>query len=171
MNTYFSKPPEKKWTWESPSGHKNEINYFLLKAQRDVSNMEVLNCFDFISDHRLIRINMKIKKARTILSKTNITSKRKTILNESQTCAHLLRQNLEKSSDFLQNTCILGISLHLHLQMFNTHNYDVLIKIITKTATELKNPKRTKHKVITEDTQKLIKKRTLLEKIKHMKKK
>ncbi|KAL0881138.1 hypothetical protein ABMA27_002257 [Loxostege sticticalis] len=55
MNSFFQKPPQRKWTWMSPDGStKNEIDFIVTTDQRmfsDVSKTEEYNlplCLAFV---------------------------------------------------------------------------------------------------------------------------
>lgn len=61
MNSFYRKPPQRKWTWRSPDGAtKNEINYVLVSDKRMCTDVSVLNRFSTGSDHRLVRAKVCI---------------------------------------------------------------------------------------------------------------
>ncbi|KMQ88480.1 rna-directed dna polymerase from mobile element jockey-like protein [Lasius niger] len=54
MNTYFKKPPQRKWTQKSLNNMvKNEIDYILTNNKEICTDVNVLNRFNTGSDHRL----------------------------------------------------------------------------------------------------------------------
>ncbi|CAG4989662.1 unnamed protein product [Colias eurytheme] len=56
MNTFYKRKQERKWTWESPNGQiKNEIDFITTNKPKLFLNVEVLNNFNFFTDHRLLR--------------------------------------------------------------------------------------------------------------------
>lgn len=74
MNTFFKKPPNRKWTWASPDGvTRNEIDYILSNRKETVQDVSVLNKFSVGSDHRAVRgkvvINVKRERARLVTKK------------------------------------------------------------------------------------------------------
>uniref|UniRef100_A0A2A4J310 Endonuclease/exonuclease/phosphatase domain-containing protein n=1 Tax=Heliothis virescens TaxID=7102 RepID=A0A2A4J310_HELVI len=71
MNTFFQKPPQRKWTWRHPDGHKNEYDYILTDRKNIVTDVTVLNRFSTSSDHRLVRavVKLNIQKERRTLTK------------------------------------------------------------------------------------------------------
>ena len=73
-NTLFQKPKSRYWTWESPDGDTRNQTDFTLSSQRGiVTNCEVITKADKGSDHRLIRMTLRINKrlARLKTKKTN----------------------------------------------------------------------------------------------------
>lgn len=71
LNTFFKKPPQRKWTWRSPDGTvKNEIDYILSTNKNTCLDVSVLNHFNTGSDHRLVRakfsINTQLERKRRI---------------------------------------------------------------------------------------------------------
>lgn len=54
INTFVQKPLNRKWTWRSPDGkNMNELDHMLYNDMRMVQNYEILNKFQFSSDHRI----------------------------------------------------------------------------------------------------------------------
>ena len=62
-NTLFRKPKNRYWTWESPDGEtRNQID-FTLSSQRGIeTNCEVITKADIGSDHRSVRMTLRINK-------------------------------------------------------------------------------------------------------------
>lgn len=72
MNSFFSKKPQRKWTWISPDGSaKNELDFIITNQKEIIKDIEVLNRFSTGSDHRPIRakvrLNVKRERAKMIL--------------------------------------------------------------------------------------------------------
>ncbi|KAL0832887.1 hypothetical protein ABMA28_001036 [Loxostege sticticalis] len=54
MNSFFRKPPQRKWTWMSPDGStKNEIDFIMTTERRMFSDVSVINRVKTGSDHRM----------------------------------------------------------------------------------------------------------------------
>ena len=54
--TFFKKREMKRWTWGSPiGGTKNEIDHKLTSDISIIKNINVINRFNFPSDHRMVR--------------------------------------------------------------------------------------------------------------------
>ena len=75
MNTFFKKKPTRKLTWKGPNGEtKNEIYFNLANNQEIVKDISVLSQFNTGSDHRLVRvkikINMHLERPRLVRKKT-----------------------------------------------------------------------------------------------------
>ena len=55
-NTFFKKRPSRKYTWIGPNGAVcNEIDFFIYPQGLRVLDVDVVNRFDFVTDHRLVR--------------------------------------------------------------------------------------------------------------------
>ena len=59
MNTFFEKRIERKWTWKSPSGVKNEIDFILSNRRDVVKDVSVINKVNVGTDHRMVRSKIK----------------------------------------------------------------------------------------------------------------
>ncbi|KAG6440869.1 hypothetical protein O3G_MSEX001433 [Manduca sexta] len=73
MNSFFQKPPHRKWTWLSPDGStRNEIDFILSTNRRMFSDISVINRVKTGSDHRMVRgslnINVQLERRRLIKS-------------------------------------------------------------------------------------------------------
>lgn len=56
LNTFFQKPPQRKWTWKSPDDiTKNEIDYIISNTRSICKDVTVLNKMSTGSDHRMVR--------------------------------------------------------------------------------------------------------------------
>ncbi|XP_064424659.1 craniofacial development protein 2-like, partial [Latimeria chalumnae] len=63
MNSFFKKKASKKWTWKSPNGVKNEIDFILSNRKHTIQDESVLSQFNTGSDHRLVRCKVKLNIA------------------------------------------------------------------------------------------------------------
>ena len=62
-NTLFQKPKNRYWTWKSPDGEtRNQIDFTLSSQRGILTNCEVITKADIGSDHRLVRMTMRINK-------------------------------------------------------------------------------------------------------------
>ncbi|XP_063831012.1 uncharacterized protein LOC135080257 [Ostrinia nubilalis] len=73
MNSFFQKPPHRKWTWMSPDGStRNEIDFIMTTKRRMFSDVSVINRVKTGSDHRIVRgilnINVKLERSRLMKS-------------------------------------------------------------------------------------------------------
>lgn len=75
MNSYYNKKINRKWTWVSPNGMiRNEIDYIVTNRPRLFSNIEVVNKFNYNTDHRLLRGHLysrELKKSRKNIQYTH----------------------------------------------------------------------------------------------------
>ncbi|XP_037298305.1 craniofacial development protein 2-like [Manduca sexta] len=59
MNSFFQKPPHRKWTWLSPDGStRNEIDCILSTNRRMFSDVSVINRVKTGSDHRMPNVDL-----------------------------------------------------------------------------------------------------------------
>lgn len=82
-NSYFKKGKNDKWTWISPKGKKHEIDFFLINRLSLLKDISFARCFNFDSDHRMIKLELYIgifKKERPFKVKKNQVSS----FNEAQ---------------------------------------------------------------------------------------
>ena len=64
-NTFFRRRSSRLWTWRSPNGiTKNQIDFVCAPPSVSVKNCGVINRFQFDSDHRLVRFEMRVKTER-----------------------------------------------------------------------------------------------------------
>lgn len=61
-NTFFKKSFNKKWTYLSPLGLKDERDFILTSNNRMIRNVETINNFNFDSDHRIVRCEISTSK-------------------------------------------------------------------------------------------------------------
>lgn len=64
LNTFFKKHFNRKWTWISPKGIKDERDFILSNNKNNFLNIEIVNKLDFNSDHRLLRAKLLVKTPR-----------------------------------------------------------------------------------------------------------
>ena len=73
MNSFFQKPPHRKWTWMSPDGStRNEIDFIITNEKRIFNDVSVIHRVKTGSDHRIVRgtldINVKLERSRLMKS-------------------------------------------------------------------------------------------------------
>ncbi|TLM13197.1 hypothetical protein FEC36_18500, partial [Acinetobacter baumannii] len=73
MNSFFKKPPQRKWTWLSPDGvTRNEIDFIMSTNRQIFNDVSVINSVKTGSDHRYIRgmlnINVRLERSRQMKS-------------------------------------------------------------------------------------------------------
>ena len=62
-NTLFQTLKHRYWTWESPDGEtRNQIDFSMNSQRGILSNCKAITKADIGSDHRLVRMTLKIKK-------------------------------------------------------------------------------------------------------------
>ena len=63
INTFFKKRLSRRWTWMSPD-HKtrNEIDFIMTNCPKLVSNYEVISNIKFATDHRLLRATLVLNR-------------------------------------------------------------------------------------------------------------
>jgi Reverse transcriptase (RNA-dependent DNA polymerase) len=145
-NTMFKKRSIRKWTWMSPDlKTKNEIDFFLTADKSNVLNVSVLNQFDFSSDHRMVRMVLRLK---TKFKKFNRKFQRKIIVNQFDTTAILNFNQQIKSS----------------LKQASVVNYDIFQKTIQK-AGDIFRTTENQHPVLTIVSKEMIAKREILRKL------
>ncbi|CAH2108658.1 unnamed protein product [Euphydryas editha] len=78
MNTFYKRKPKRKWTWESPNGQvRNEIDFITTNKPKLFLNVEVLNKFNYFTDHRLLRGKLHLNKPKN--SRKHIQNTKKPI--------------------------------------------------------------------------------------------
>lgn len=64
-NIFFGKQKmNTRWTWESPTGFKAELDYILYKNNEYVQNIEIIQSIKFNTDHRMVRATIKLVNKR-----------------------------------------------------------------------------------------------------------
>ena len=65
VNTFFRKRPSAKLTWRHPHGRaKNEIDFILSDSLTGIADIQVAQTLKLLTDHRLERIIVEIKRKR-----------------------------------------------------------------------------------------------------------
>ncbi|XP_022199612.2 craniofacial development protein 2-like [Nilaparvata lugens] len=65
MNGFFEGNIEERWTWKSPVCGLHEIDYFIVRKNNDmVRKLEIIENFNYDSDHRLLMSEMLLHKRR-----------------------------------------------------------------------------------------------------------
>ncbi|XP_026318069.1 craniofacial development protein 2-like [Hyposmocoma kahamanoa] len=75
MNSFFQKPPQRKWIWLSPDGVTwNELDFILTDKRQILNNVSVINRVKTGSDHRMVRglLNIDVKRVRLLLMKSTL---------------------------------------------------------------------------------------------------
>lgn len=77
INTWFKKRKGKKWTWISPNlDYKNQIDFILApRNAKNIKNFDVIQKFDFISDHRPIKCELTFHNWRNTPPRVSYTNK------------------------------------------------------------------------------------------------
>lgn len=105
INTYFKKSSNRRWTWISPdSKTKNEIDFILSNQPNNITNFEVLSKVKFPSDHRLLRVSIKISKPKKSRKAFKTLPKPPTTDKEISNYLENLHENTTKYLPFLQTT-------------------------------------------------------------------
>lgn len=101
-NSIFKRKPQQKWTWLSADQvTKNEIDFILTPNKDCVLNVQVLNRFDFATDHRMVRMIFKLK---TNVKRFHQNYKKKIVVNphDAKTIMEFnqtLKTSLKNASD------------------------------------------------------------------------
>lgn len=84
MNSFFRKDPKKKWTWLSPDGsYKNEIDYIATNKKMFSHDINILNQFNFSTNHRIVRAEINITEPKKSRNKYNAKAN---FINTQQQC-------------------------------------------------------------------------------------
>ncbi|KAG6438871.1 hypothetical protein O3G_MSEX000291 [Manduca sexta] len=103
MNSFFQKPPYRKWTWLSPdSSTRNAIDLMLSTNRRMFSDVSVINKVKTGSNHRMFRglLNINLQLERRRLMKSTLRLTRVHVQNpesnqiELANCFDCLKENL-----------------------------------------------------------------------------
>lgn len=153
INTFFKKKDKRRWTWQSPNEqYKNEIDFILTNHPHLFQNIETLS-INFTSDHRPLRAKISFTKP-TISRCKFINKQYSTLKNEED--IKIYTENLK--------TRILHPE---HIEAVQ-ESYDKIIKCITDSLQTPRpsNSKETRN-VLTENTERLLKRRQELQKTKN----
>lgn len=84
MNSFFRKDPKQKWTWLSPDGsYKNEIDYIATNKKMFFHDINILNQFNFSTNHRIVRAEINITEPKKSRNKYNAKAN---FINTQQQC-------------------------------------------------------------------------------------
>ena len=135
-NTFFQKPPNKRWTFESTNTNKSrhEIDFGLCTDRLIVTNVEFLSRLDIGSDHRPVRftLNIAIKKQRPQMTKSsrnlNVDILQRSIAEKDWMTSGSLTTKLDKIQQQL-TTCIKAASMKkLQRPRFSEETNQLLLK-------------------------------------------
>ena len=153
LNSFFKKRPNRKWTWESPNGDtKNEIDFIMFHGREYFTDVEVLNNFEFDSDHRIVRgsmrFNEKMERSRKMMKYHLPGAKILKAKNEFRLC---LQNRFSQLQEIDENWTV-------------NEGFEKFNEIVRESTKELqkKIPKTQKKSKISEATMKLIAKREVL---------
>jgi len=118
INTFFQKPSNKRWTFESTniSKTRHEIDFGLCTDRLMVTNVEFLSRLDIGSDHRPVRftLNVAIKKQRPPMMKSgrtlNEATMQRKIAEQDWTTKGSLSTKFDKIQQQLK-TCVDAASM------------------------------------------------------------
>lgn len=141
-NTIFNLRTERKITWELGRG-RNEIDFFLVRKNqmKFVRSYRVINQFEFVSDHKMIRMCFKVKKI-----------------------LHHAKNNEKKEKIFFVNDINKIRQFNNNIENLTTNrinSYDQMIENI-KTASEPFKTKLKKKPILSEKTRNKITERESL---------
>ncbi|KAI5646514.1 hypothetical protein NE865_01447 [Phthorimaea operculella] len=147
-NSFFTKKPQRRWTWISPNGYtRNEIDFVLSSCKYILNDVGIINKINFHSDHRPLRaklaFNFKIHRHQMIRNQIK------------KLCKQTLIGNSDRFDLELKNSFSL-----LDIGTSDTQVHYDNIKDSIKTATRAIKQNRTKTDKLTSDTLKLIAHRT-----------
>ena len=147
MNTFFYKKVHRKWTWKSPCGVTNEIDFILTNRRDIMKNVTVLNKVNVGSDHRMVRAEIKINLKR---ERKNLVSKPLTNLINLQNRKPEFAVNIENRYAALNNEDCLDIE----------ETNDNFTRILNEAALEVGGRKeKDSHSKLSSETKKLMQKR------------
>lgn len=130
LNTFFKKRPHRKWTWISPdSKTKAEIDFFLSKNVERCTDVDVINNFNFFSDHRVIRCQLLLNFKR---NRKAMHPDHKSICYTSETHNELFNENLKSITEKLK-------CCHNTQEKYNTVTAE--IKLAAQKLPNIKNTK------------------------------
>ncbi|PZC78256.1 hypothetical protein B5X24_HaOG202328 [Helicoverpa armigera] len=146
-NTFFTKKPQRRWTWISPDGKtRNEIDFILSSCKYIVKDVGIINKIKFSSDHRPLRakltFNFKIHRQHLFRNRIKTLNKQ------------IILGNYEDFELELKNSFSL-----LHNSIGDAQKqYDTILESI-RTATNKIKIKRPKTNKLTHNTLILIDRR------------
>jgi hypothetical protein len=150
-NTIFKKRPNRKWTWRSPDGKTtNEIDFIMMRKNQCslVNDVSVIgSAFKFSSDHRLLRLNMKLSMKKMISRQPST----KILVNKDQT--------LKKE---------FNLKLNANLSITTTSNYYANLESAFKSSSKCFVGGKKNVKIISDETKIEIDEREKLMRIRHL---
>ncbi len=154
INTFFNKPPKRKWTWRAPNNKTlNEIDHFLVSNAQIITDNEILNKFNFSSDHRIGRARLRITFGSNkvfLKAHSNIKTKTPDPVHKESEANEILRKNLKGLN---KNTS------------FNSQEvYDMLEEVLGKVGRQVgvKRETETTADKLSDGMKELIEKRSLI---------
>lgn len=153
MNTFFKKKESRKWTWISPDKKtKNEIDFILTNSPKIVTNIEVLSNMRYPSDHRPVRANILLRLPR----KSRKNFKSPPYIPKTEKDIKVYVDNLKTHLGSVQ-------SEPADVQTYNNLIAESIAASLKINSTALKR----RHKIFSEETEELIRRRTELIHTKH----
>ncbi|CAG4943569.1 unnamed protein product [Colias eurytheme] len=105
LNSIYKKNTKKMWTWISPDGKtKNEIDFIMTNKKNCLTNFDVINRFNYNTNHKLIRAEIKSLQPRKPRPRQELTIG-KLSKHQMEQLVVILR---DKFTDFKDNTKTLG---------------------------------------------------------------
>lgn len=155
MNTFFSKKPQRRWTWRSPDGSvKNEIDYIISDKKHIVKDVSVLNRFSTSTDHRMVRAKIKI----------NIKQERHKLIQKKNTkiLSEIIETNQDKYREMLNKK--MSTQQYQDNLSINCLTEKLTKDILTSTKKACMGTKHNRPQKISKETQEIIKNRRKLKK-------
>ncbi|XP_056633464.1 uncharacterized protein LOC130443041 [Diorhabda sublineata] len=147
MNSFFQKKLHRRWTWVSPNGRtKNEIDFFITTRKRFVTDVTVLNKFGIGSDHRAVRITVRI----------NARNERQKMIRKKQQIKWETPEDIDAYNTFLTKS--LNTNQSLDINILNEEITGTILKAQQKYCKRDGD----KEEKISKNTKDLIRQRKLL---------
>ncbi|XP_075980762.1 uncharacterized protein LOC142979615 [Anticarsia gemmatalis] len=101
LNSKYKKKTKRKWTWVSPGGtYKNEIDFILTNKPKYFTDANVVNRFNFNTNHRMVRAELRIQKHKNPRPKYNPTKIKRT----SQQYEDIVSNLAKKCVNYMKDT-------------------------------------------------------------------
>lgn len=85
MNSCFKKKESRRWTWTRGDGkYRNEIDYIASNSPKAFQNIEVINQFNFSSNHRMVRAVLSPKNPKKPRNLFNNSQQKPAILSKNE---------------------------------------------------------------------------------------
>lgn len=106
-NTMFKKKNYRRHTW-SISATKNEIDFIMIRKDQKklVKNIEVMNRFDYKSDHRLLRMTMTLK---VIIAKRKFFPHKIVVDNDERAIKEFREKLVENRATFIEHNATIQV--------------------------------------------------------------